>query len=569
MRILYSAIILVQLLGSISLTAQERDKDLKKQHQRLYKNAERITPHIQALVNDLSKGELVEIESEKIYATSILEEFYQQMGYAPAWKDFEALQQAIQALEGSYDDGLLPVDYHVDVLSSIVDKIEDTKDQGAVNYEWVAKFDLLMTDAILLYAFHLMDGKIDPHSLDVQWNFGYAELPGGDGKALAEAIQNRTLLQELHALRPDIPSYSSLMRELAEYRIIAENGGWGTVEASGKIDPGDNDSRIPQIRRRLEITGDLSDLNNMNSDEYNQTLEIDVKYFQERHGLEADGVIGKASFAAMNVPVEEKIDLIRINLERFRWVVHSLTDYYIVVNIAHYRAYVVKNNEIVFETKVQVGTDLNKTPVFKSQLQYIEFNPTWTVPRSIIVNEMIPKIKQGPKYLTDRNMVLLDGSGSVVPMSSVDFDAVSGNNFPYSVRQEPGPGNALGQVKFIFPNQYAVYLHDTPSKYLFDKANRSFSHGCIRTQNPIDLAEVLLEGSKWDKQKITEILDSKLTTRALFDEPIDVLLFYWTAGLYQQKSVFFYPDIYDRDALVLKKLNKDVEKVAFGINRQE
>ncbi|MCK5692652.1 MAG: L,D-transpeptidase family protein, partial [Bacteroidales bacterium] len=333
--------------------------------------------------------------------------------------------------------------------------------------------------------------------------------------------------------------------------------------AGGKIDPGDSDPRISQIRRRLEITGDLSDLNNINSELYDPALKKDILYFQERHGLEADGVIGKASFAAMNVPVDIKINQIRINLERYRWVTHNLSENFIIVNIARYRAYVVKNSERVFETNVQVGTDLNKTPVFKSRLQYIEFNPTWTVPRSITVKEMIPKIKKDHNYLTDRNMVLLDGSGKVVPMSSVDFSGISANNFPYTIRQEPGPGNALGEVKFIFPNKYAVYLHDTPSKYLFGKAKRSFSHGCIRTQNPLDLAEVLLEGSVWDKQKIRETLDSKKTTRALFDEPIDVLLLYWTAGLYQQKSVFFYPDIYERDAQILMKLDRDVEKVAF------
>ena len=563
MRFIYIFLILLLAMPCSWAQTQNRDEALRKQHGHLYNDVEQITPHIQSLVDDLSNGVLVEIEQEKIYAKSVLAEFYQHIEYKPAWKDFEALLLAIQALEGSYNDGLLPVDYHVDVLRSIFEKLEQSTDQGAVNHEWVAKFDLLMTDAILLYGYHLMQGKIDPHSLDVQWNFGYAELPGGDGKLLAEAINNHTILQVLHGLRPTIPSYADLMRELAEYRTIAENGGWGTVSAGGKIDPGDSDPRINQIRRRLEITGDLSNLNNMNSELYDPALKKDILYFQERHGLEADGVIGKASFAAMNVPVEIKIDQIRVNLERFRWVTHNLSDNFIIVNIARYRAYVVKNSERVFETNVQVGTDQNKTPVFKSRLQYIEFNPTWTVPRSITVKEMIPKIKKDHNYLTDRNMVLLDGSRKVVPMSSVDFSGISANNFPYTIRQEPGPGNALGEVKFIFPNKYAVYLHDTPSKYLFGKAKRSFSHGCIRTQNPLDLAEVLLEGSVWDKQKIRETLDSKKTTRALFDEPVDVLLLYWTAGLYQQKSVFFYSDIYERDAQILMKLDRDVEKVAF------
>jgi murein L,D-transpeptidase YcbB/YkuD len=563
MKIIVVSLVLLLHVACRPALAQNKDQNLKKQHALLYKDAENITPHIQSMVENLSRGELVEIEQEKIYAKTVLAKFYQYMDYAPAWKDLESLQQAIQALKGSTDDGLLPEDYHVDVLISILDKIEDFQNQGAVDHEWVAKFDLLMTDAILLYAFHLLDGKIDPHSLDVQWNFGYAELPGGDGKGLAEAIQNHNLLETLHGLRPEIPAYTSLMRELGEYHVMADHGGWESIRAGGKIDAGDSDSRIPEIRRRLEVTGDLSDLNQMNSEVYDASLEKDVRYFQERHGLETDGVIGKASFAAMNVPVETKIDQIRINLERFRWVTQNLTENFIIVNIARYRAYLVKNNERVFDTNVQAGTDLNKTPVFKSQLKYIEFNPTWTVPRSIIVKEMIPKIKKGPKYLTDRNMVLLDGSGKVVPMSSVNFDALSANNFPYSVRQEPGPGNALGELKFIFPNKYSVYLHDTPSKYLFGKAKRSFSHGCIRTQNPIALAEVLLEGSTWDKEKIKATLDSKKTTRAYFEQDIDVLLLYWTAGLYQQKSVFFYPDIYERDALILEKLNRDVEKVAF------
>ena len=547
----------------MALQAQNEYAELEEPHKNLYRDTEQIAPYIKSLVESLSGGEMIEIENEKLYAKSVLAKFYEHIGFVPAWNDFEAFRQAVVALTESYQDGLLPEDYHLDVLSSIFDKLKAAKNARSMDHQWVAKFDLLLTDAVLLYAFHLMDGKIDPHSLDVQWNFGYAELPGGDGKALAEAIRNHTLLQEVQDLRPDIPSYDKLMRELAEYRTIEEHGGWGTIKAGGKIDPGDRDERVTLIRRRLEVTGDLSNLNEMDSELYDASLEKDVRYFQERHGLEADGVIGKASFAAMNVPVETKIDMIRVNLERFRWVVHNLSDEYIIVNIARFRAYVVRNNEIVFDTNVQVGTDVNKTPVFKAGLQYIEFNPTWTVPRSIATKEILPKIKKGPKYLTDRNMVLLNSSGKEVPMSSVNFSALSVNNFPYTIRQGPGPGNALGQVKFIFPNKYAVYLHDTPSKYLFKKAKRSFSHGCIRTQNPLVLAEVLLEGTSWDKQKIRETLDSKKTTRAYFEEPMDVLLLYWTAGLFQQKSTFFYPDIYERDARILQKLDRDVEKVVF------
>lgn len=564
MKSIFALLFFWGLIALTNLQAQDNYADLEKPHEVLYKDTESISTNIQSLVDALSSGKLIEIEGEKLYAKSVLAEFYKHIGFTPAWTDFEAFRQAVQALEGSYLDGLLPEDYHLDVLVSIFEKLKDSKNKRPLDHQWVAKFDLLLTDAVLLYAFHLMDGKIDPHSLDVQWNFGYTELPGGDGKILAAAIQNHSLLKEVEDLRPDIPTYDKLMRELDEYRIIAENGGWVTIKAGGKIDPGESDERIPLIRRRLEITGDLSNMNQINSELYDAELEKDIRYFQERHGLEADGVIGKASFAAMNVPVETKINMIRTNLERFRWVTHNLSDEFIIVNIVRYRAYVVRDNERVFDTNVQVGTDVNKTPVFKSQMKYIEFNPTWTVPRSIATKEILPKIKKGPKYLTDRNMVLLNSSGKEVPLSSVNFSGLSANNFPFTIRQGPGPGNALGQVKFIFPNKYAVYLHDTPSKYLFKKAKRSFSHGCIRTQNPLVLAEVLLEGTTWDKQKIQETLDSKKTSRAYFEEPLDVLLLYWTAGLYQEKSTFFYPDVYERDAPILQKLDSDVEKIAYG-----
>lgn len=563
MRSKFISLAILSLFLCVGLAGQARDKKLKEQHKRYYKAPDKIKPHIQKLVEDMDTGFLAEIENEKIFVKTALGNFYKYIDYAPAWTDPRALDEAIDALEDSFNDGLIPEDYHVDVLVSIVEKIKNSDIRGSIDYEWIAKFDLLLTDAVLLYAYHLMEGKIDPHSLDVHWNFGYAELPGGDGKLLAKAIRKHTILEELQKLRPQIDDYTDLMRELAEYRVIAEYGGWGTIEAGGKIDPGDSDSRIPQIRSRLEATGDLTDLNDIDSELYDEALEKDVRSFQDRHGLENDGVIGKASFTSMNEPVEAKIDQIRVNLERFRWVMHNVTENFIIVNIARFRAHLIKKSEQVFSTNVMVGTEENQTPVFKAPLQYIEFNPTWTVPRSITVKEMIPKIKKDHNYLSDRNMVLLDGSGKIVPKTSVNFSALSANNFPYTIRQEPGPGNALGEVKFIFPNKYAVYLHDTPSKYLFSKASRSFSHGCIRTQNPIALAEAILEGSKWDKQKIQETLDSKKTSRAFPDEKLDVLLLYWTAGLYQEDRVFFFPDIYERDKPILEKLDRHVEKIAF------
>jgi len=549
--------------SSSILFSQESIDDATKKHDLIYKNVDKIQPLIKEYVEMMADGSTMKIEGEKIYATEVLKEFYKLNNYAPAWVDHDAWLDAFEALEGSFEDGLLPDDYHMDGMLKIIEKVKDFDDAGDFDFEWVAKFDLLMTDAILLYAYHLLEGKVDPHDLDIQWNFDYTELPGGDGQGLSKAIRNKTVSTELLKLRPQQAGYTMMMNELAKYREIAEKGGWGKISDGGKIDPGDADSRVPEIRKRLSLSDDLTDQSALASETYDASLEKDIRYFQEKHGLDSDGIIGKGTFGALNIPVEDKIDQLRVNLERSRWIMHNLSEDFILVNIARFMAYTVQNNEFTFSTNVQVGTYYNKTPVFKSKLKYIEFNPTWTVPRSITVNEMIPKIKKDHDYLKSKNMVLLDGSGKIVPFSSVDFDNISAKNFPYVIRQEPGPGNALGEVKFIFPNQYSVYLHDTPSKYLFDKASRSFSHGCIRTQNPLQLAEVLLKGTDWDKQKIQETLDSKQTARAYFDEPFDVLLLYWTAGKYKEESIFYFPDIYKRDKPILDKLDKEVEVVAF------
>ena len=562
MRFLNIIIIVSLIIYSSALWAQEEYYDQKGKHEIAFQNEAQIRPFIQEYIGKLADGIPVKIEREKFFAPNVLLEFYKRIDYAPAWKDYDALRDAFEALKNSYQDGLFPQDYHMDGLYRIVEKIEELEKAIEPDYEWVAKFDILMSDAVLMYGYHLLEGKVDPHNLDVNWNYGYAKIPGNDGSVMERAIKDKNVSVVLHDLRPDLPGYPMLMNELEKYSDIAENGGWRSIPDGGKIDPGNSDSRIPAIKKRLMITGDLTDLADMESEIYSKGLEEDIRYFQARYGLDADGVIGKGTFAALNVPVKKRIEQIRVNLERFRWVGQNLPDNFIVVNIARFRAWVVQGSKIIHKTNVQVGSYYHKTPVFKSRLKYIEFNPTWTVPRSITINEMLPKIKKDHNYLQDRNMVFLDRDGGIVPFSSVDYDALSANNFPYVIRQEPGPGNALGEMKFIFPNKYSVYLHDTPSKYLFGKASRSFSHGCIRVQYPEKLAEVLLSGTEWDKQKIKSTLESRETTRAYFEEPIDVLLLYYTAGVYEGETVFYFPDIYGRDQKVLDKLNREVEAIS-------
>ncbi len=264
--------------------------------------------------------------------------------------------------------------------------------------------------------------------------------------------------------------------------------------------------------------------------------------------------MGQRSLEELNVPVEARIDQIRANLERARWVFRDIEDSYIIADIAGYRLDLVEEGERSWSTNVQVGKPYHATPVFKSRLQYIEFNPTWTIPPGILRNEILPAIRRDTSYLSRNNMSVLTNSGTVVDPATIDWAATAEGGFPYIIRQEPGTRNALGQVKFIFPNKYAVYLHDTPSRGLFARTERAFSHGCIRTQNPFDLAERLLDDQGWDRARVDSVAESRETARVYLETPVTVMLLYWTAQADADGTVRFRKDLYDRDARIIEGL---------------
>ncbi len=561
-RILFFSLIMACLSIFFSpLKAQDGNEDGKQFHQKAYQDLNKIRIKIEESVADIRSGTPIEIEGEYVYSMRILPEFYENRDFMPAWDNWEALMDAIGALERSHEDGLIPEDYHADALVKLVDKIELKLKDNELDYDWVAEFDILITDAIMLYAYHLLEGKVDPESFDPNWNYTFREISPDAPYIIEKHIEAGTVSHALLQLRPQMPVYQMSIDLLSEYRVIKDKGGWGSIEPGGAIKPGMEDKRVPEIRKRLQITGDLSSDTNMGSLVYDESLVTDIEKFQNRNALTADGIIGKGTFEAMNIPVEKKIDILRVNMERNRWIMANLTNDFIIVNIAAFKAYYMKDYKLVFSTNVQVGKTYHKTPVFRERLRYIEFNPTWTVPVSIIRSSIIPKMKADPAYLDNHHFELLDASGNIVPNSSVDYENLSTSNFRYSVRQKAGPWNALGEVKFIFPNKHSVYLHDTPSKSLFNQQERTFSHGCIRTQNPLNLAEVVLDGSDWTDEKIDATIKSRITTRAVPDKAIDIMLLYWTSGYYNGDGIGFFKDVYDRDAQVLKRLNeKDTRK---------
>jgi murein L,D-transpeptidase YcbB/YkuD len=294
--------------------------------------------------------------------------------------------------------------------------------------------------------------------------------------------------------------------------------------------------------------------------EFDAALEQALARFQKRHFLDADGVVGEETTAALNVPVDARIEQLRVNLERARWVLHDLPSDYVLVDIAGFELTLVRSGDVVWRTRVQVGRPYRKTPVFKDEIRYLDFNPTWTIPPGILRRDTLPAVQRDPSYLPERNIRVIDAKGAEIDPHTLDWSRYSGRSLPYRLVQDPGPNNALGRVKFMFPNPHLVFLHDTPSRSLFDRSERAFSSGCIRVERPFELAELLLDDqAKWNASAIRRVVDSRKTRTVFLPERVTVILLYWTVNFWEDGSAGFKRDLYGRDAAVLAGLAKDFQ----------
>jgi murein L,D-transpeptidase YcbB/YkuD len=490
------------------------------------------------------------IAQTPLASARLLDDFYRQRGYRYAWTSSRQVDGLLTLADASVDEGLRPRDFHAQQIRDSVSGLPPSDFPASARVD----ADILLSDSLLRLVHHRRYGKVDPQRIDDSWN--HMEGPRANDLVddLERAVSASDLQIEVEGLASRPAFYTRLKKGLARYRRIADAGGWPSVPAGKSLKPGMSDSRVPVMRERLRATGDYQG-SASESRKYDKGLEAAVLAFQKRHHLGVDGIVGPATLAAMNISAEERVDQIRVNLERMRWVYDDLPDDLLLVDIAGQEVQLRRGEEIVWTSRVIVGREERPTPVFRDQIEYLEINPNWTVPPTILKKDILPAMRKNPGYLKKKGLQVVTRGGKPVSAGSVDWNTPAAS-FPYMIRQPPGDKNALGQVKFMFPNRFSVYLHDTPNRNLFQKPRRLYSSGCVRVERPWELAELVLNNPKrWNQEKFEEIVASRKTRWVHLKQPLPVILAYWTAEAGKDGEVMFREDVYQRDSAVLSALD--------------
>jgi murein L,D-transpeptidase YcbB/YkuD len=494
-------------------------------------------------------------QGEIICGLQIIPNFYQGRNYTPVWFDDYGLRPIaavlVQAIHSAQMDGLRPSDYHLEGIGRMLAKLNGgrlplRKDQVR---QW-ADLDLILTDAFLLLGSHLSGGRINPENIHADWVIGPRSL---DMLAVLNSVSTQVQMHRaLDQLRPSHKGYTNLKSAMHNMRKLAAQGGWPRPQGQKTLHPSDTDGEIPVFRRLLRMTGDYKTTAPAGQvHRYDAQLVAAVKRFQYRHGLEPDGMIGKKTRRAMTVSAHARIRQMELNLERWRWLPKHFNDRYVIINTAAFFLKVMENHRKALHMKVVVGRPARQSPVFSSTMTYLVLNPYWNVPRKIAVEDILPKLTDGADYLIDQSFKVFSGwkkEDQELAPQDVDWNLYDKDHFPLRLRQEPGIKNSLGRIKFMFPNKFAVYLHDTPQKSLFNKLQRDFSSGCIRVENAVALANYLLSGSPdWTAQTLTVHLEKGQRQVVRIPDPINIHLLYMTAWVDEDGMLQFRDDIYGRD----------------------
>ena len=470
-------------------------------------------------------------------------EFYRERKYKLLWSNqkgrLDRASDLLHVIIQAKNEGLEPSDYYLEEFSKYWDSTELSES---------VQLDLLLSAALYRYSNEVYSGRLDANYLDPDWHIKNESLD--ISRLFADVAKKSSIGNLLKELPPQHDGYQSLKQHLYQFRELAQQGGWQNLGWGPVLERSVQHEQVVLLRRRLKVTGDLAVDPFPDMDIFDRRLEEAVRRYQQRHGLEVDGKVGPQTRRSLDITVSERIRQIRINMERWRWLPRKLGKRYVMVNMTGFELYIIENDSMVLSMPVIIGHSLRSTPTFSGLISYMEYNPYWTIPRKLVLEDIIPRQLRDPSYLSRESIKVYKGRGNAkeIDPKTVDWSNLDENHFPYWLRQEPGPKNALGTVKFMFSNPYAVYLHGTPDRHLFAPVVRAFSSGCIRVKDPVRLAAFLLnDGSLQKEEEVLASIHLEINQRVTLPIAVPIYLVYWTAWVDQDDKMHFRHDVYGRD----------------------
>lgn len=523
----------------------------------------RMDAALRQTLQSSARPTFVTADDEGARLWKLTRQFYGRRQFAPAWieeaKPRPQMDALIDAIKAAHQEGLDPELYNAALLDTRYrEGSKGFLSQKGFDPVQAGQMDAWMTYLYMKYASDLADGLSDLARADPTWKIKPEKFD--PLIELERALSENRVAESLGNLTPKDRQYQALRKVLSEYRELQKKGGWPSVPSQMKVKPGQANAAVTAVARRLSTSGDYKGRVPPDGEKtaYSNELREAVKRFQSRHGLQDDGVLSAAVAAEMNVPLDQRIRQLELNLERWRWLPRELGERHILVNIPEYRLEVWEGDRVPLSMRVVVGKEDTQTPIFNDEMTHIVFSPYWNVPPSIAEGETLPSVMKDPGFLARTNMEVVDANGTVIDPASIDLDNPTG----YRFRQRPGNANSLGLVKFMFPNQYNVYLHDTPADSLFARASRSFSHGCVRIEQPQALAEYLLrDQSEWTSASIQEAMHAQEERHVKLREPVPVYLGYFTARVSTDGVMQFRKDVYEIDGRLTARLADRLQRL--------
>lgn len=493
------------------------------------------------VVTVTNEGKIISIDSLLVsqIKDSLVQSFYRVNNYQTAWLDYNCRESLLRELQNVEEEGLNLNDFDIKKINEFEKSISTLSDNELIAY------DILLTENLNRYNLKVAKGTLDPKTLYKDWDLKANKI--NFEKLLHRFLKKDSFDYALYQVKPNHLVYQKLKKSLKLLENFSDRP-FPKLEIKDKIVLQDTNSLLPEIKNRLVYWGDMKKSDSLTSFYDENTLK-GIKKFQLRHGLSPDGVIGKGTISALNFSKKKRKEQIIANMERWRWYPREFEKEYLLINIPDYTLVVIKNRDTIKTHRIIVGKASRSTPILSSKLSYVVFNPTWTLPPTILKEDVIPAATRNRSYFANKKITIYEGSTIV---SAEDWNPSKARSYRYV--QSPGANNSLGLVKIMFPNRFSVYLHDTNSRGYFGREIRSLSSGCVRVQDPFELTETLLQDSiQWNKQKIDSVLVNAKTKNVNFKQDIYLHLLYWTAWS-EGNTLQFRDDIYNLDAALYQKL---------------